>query len=192
MIDKNTNISNIEKFHYLRSSLKDKAAEVIQSSQITSENYTEAWDLLKTRFDNKRWIVQGHISALFKMQSIHRENHVALRNLVDWTLKHLCALKALKCPTEDWDDLVIYLVVSKLDPITSKEWETSLTDTKLPKLKQLTDFLSRRCQALKAIFEKSISTNNRSDLKSSTRQYSKTSSHVAIANLSCIVCKEKH
>jgi len=142
LIHTNENLSAIEKFYYLRSSLSDKAAEVIKSFDITTDNYAEAWQLLNERFDNKRRIVQTHIKAMFEVAPVHKENAVILRGLLDNTLKHFRALKALQRPVENWDDIMIHLILTKLDSITIKEWETSRTDVTIPTFKQLTDFLS--------------------------------------------------
>ncbi|KYQ53622.1 hypothetical protein ALC60_01863 [Trachymyrmex zeteki] len=65
LIHANASLSATQKFHYLRSSLKDKAAEIIKSFDITAENYLEAWKLLNERFDNKKRIVQTHVKAMF-------------------------------------------------------------------------------------------------------------------------------
>jgi len=62
------------------------------------------------------------------------------------------ALRALK-PTDSWDALLIYIIVSKLDATTTKAWETSL-DSALLDLKLLTEFLAKRCQALEAVNSK--------------------------------------
>lgn len=115
LIHRDLSITDIQKFHYLKSSLKGEAAEVIQSLEISSENYNEAWQMLNRRYDNKRLIVQKHIKALFELQSISKENHIGLRHLVDGVLKHLRALKAIGRPTHTWDDLIIHLITGKLD-----------------------------------------------------------------------------
>ena len=53
---------------YIRVCLKDEAAEVIASLETTSENYLVAWELLKNRYDNRKFIVESHIKALFEFQ----------------------------------------------------------------------------------------------------------------------------
>ncbi|XP_029162785.1 uncharacterized protein LOC114934279 [Nylanderia fulva] len=107
LIHTNDILDDIEKFHYLRSSLRSTAAEVISSIEITTDNYQEAWATIKDRFDNKRWIINKHIKGMFEAPSLIKENHVALRELLDTILKHLRSLKALKRPTDTWDDLII-------------------------------------------------------------------------------------
>ena len=140
LIHNNTQISAVQKFHYLRSSLKGKAADVISSFDLSEANYVEAWNLLNARFDNTRWIVQGHIRAIFDLPSVKKENHVELRELADGVLKHLRALAALRRPTNNWDDLIIHILVAKLDPITAKEWETSVNGREMPTVQRLNDF----------------------------------------------------
>lgn len=102
----------------MRLSVKDDTAEVIKSFDITTENYTEAWQLLNERFDNKRRIIQTHIKAMFEIAPIHKENCTTLRNLLDNILKHFRVLKALQRPVDDWDDIMIHLVLIKLDSVT--------------------------------------------------------------------------
>lgn len=54
LIHLNEDLSEIERFHYLGSSLKDTAADIIKSIETTAANYSEAWTAVKERFDNQR------------------------------------------------------------------------------------------------------------------------------------------
>lgn len=192
LIHTNERLSSIQKFHYLRSSLKDKAAEVIKSFDITTDNYLEAWQLLNERFDNKRRIIQTHIKAIFEIAPIPKENCTLLRGLLDNVLKHFRALKALQRPVETWDDIMIHLVMTKLDPVTIKEWETSRLDAAIPTFKELTDFLSKRCQALETISNRSTASRTNSDVSNNSQKAKNPSAHVTTSNQSCIHCKNKH
>ncbi|XP_072764624.1 uncharacterized protein [Anoplolepis gracilipes] len=58
LIDSNAALPNVQKLHYLRSALAGEAAKVINALEITNDNYTLAWNLLKKRYENKRLIVQ--------------------------------------------------------------------------------------------------------------------------------------
>ncbi|XP_018311205.1 uncharacterized protein [Mycetomoellerius zeteki] len=141
LIHRDTSITSIQKFHYLKSSLKGQAADIIQSLEVSAENYKEAWQMLKKRYDKKRIIIQKHIRALFELQTVSKENFTSLRYLVDGVLKHLRALKTIGRPTDSWDDVIIHLITSKLDHITNKEWENSIPDEDIPTIRHLTDFL---------------------------------------------------
>lgn len=59
--------SNIQKFHYLRSSSADEAAEQLQSLETTEANYEIAWSILKDRYKNNNLIINSHIDAIFNI-----------------------------------------------------------------------------------------------------------------------------
>jgi len=61
------------------------------------------------------------MKALFDLPLMNKDNHFTLRKLLDIVLKYIRVLKALKRPTESWDDLLIYLVINKLDQLTYRE-----------------------------------------------------------------------
>lgn len=192
LIHTNESLSDIERFHYLRSSLKDKAAEVIKSIETTTDNYNEAWAAVKERFDNKRWIIQKHIRAIFEAPTLTKESHIKLRELLDIVLKHLRALKAMKRPTEAWDDLIIHIIVSKLDSATNKAWEISIPNKEIPNLKSLIEFLSKRSQALETIFSKLSVNQFNAQPKSIAKAKNSSVANLATSNLSCPQCKGNH
>ncbi|XP_045538252.1 uncharacterized protein LOC123721942 [Papilio machaon] len=49
LVHNSTDISDIQKFHYLKSSLKGSAEMVVNALEISSENYSVAWELLLNR-----------------------------------------------------------------------------------------------------------------------------------------------
>lgn len=123
LIHSNNSLNEVQKFHYLKAALKGEAAEAIESLEITGANYRDAWYRLKERYDNERVAVQKHIEAIFELPALRKESGSDLRNLLDGILKHTRALTALKRPVKDWGDLLTYIVTSKLDYFTTKEWE---------------------------------------------------------------------
>lgn len=49
LIHSNDSLNDIQRFHYLKSSLKGDAAETIASLEISNVNYADAWSRLKVR-----------------------------------------------------------------------------------------------------------------------------------------------
>jgi len=119
-IDQNPILPNIQKMQYLISALKGEASDMIGSLEVSEENYAKAWAMLKERYDDSGLIIQKHVRALFEIPVMIKENHLSLRRLLDTVLKHLRALKALKRPTEHWDDLMVHLITSRLDQKMSR------------------------------------------------------------------------
>ncbi|XP_071576231.1 uncharacterized protein [Temnothorax nylanderi] len=121
MIHEHPTLPKVQKMQYLIAALKGEAHDVISSFETSDDNFDEAWNTLIERYDDDSLIIQKHIRALFNQPAMVKENYQALRKLLDNVIKHIRALKALKRPTEQWDDLMIYLVTSRLDAATSKE-----------------------------------------------------------------------
>nr|XP_037868702.1 uncharacterized protein LOC119628871 [Bombyx mori] len=128
LIHNSPDMDNIQKFHYLRSSLTGNALQVIKLLEFSAENYVIAWDLLQNRYNNNRLLVHNHVKALFSMQVINKESSALIRKLIDGVLRNIRALKTLGEPTDMWDTLIVYIMVSKLDASTEREWELHKSD----------------------------------------------------------------
>ncbi|XP_047020044.1 uncharacterized protein LOC124630274 isoform X2 [Helicoverpa zea] len=159
LVHNSKRISNIQKFHYLKSSLKGNAELVVNSVEFSSDNYIVAWELLLNRFNNNRLLVHNHVKALFSIDSLSKESPDSLRKLIDTILKNLRALKILGEPTDQWDTLINYIIVSKLDKTTEREWEThkcSLfpsdnNSKRIIKVNELIGFLKDRADMLETL-----------------------------------------
>ncbi|KAJ8719806.1 hypothetical protein PYW08_011981 [Mythimna loreyi] len=148
-------IDNINKFHYLRASLKGNAALIIKNIDFKSDNYTIAWELLCERFDNSRLLINNHLQALFNIEPIRTESCKSIQNLIDVTNKNIRALASLKEPI--WDTIIIYMMSTKLDSVTGREWEEHRnTLTSSPTLSQFITFLSKRADILETLEENKI------------------------------------
>ncbi|XP_012056217.1 PREDICTED: uncharacterized protein LOC105619304 [Atta cephalotes] len=190
VIHSNISLSNTQRFQYLRASLIGDASAVISSLELSDANYDVAWAILKERYDNKHMIVQTHVSAIFDLPTMTRENAVELRRLSDSATKHLHAFQALKRPTTHWDDLLVHLLTSKLDSLTLREWRTSLAGNELPSLKQLLDFIAHRCQVLEPITRAGSTSARKVEAKSQPN--AKRSSCAATIKLKCNFYQGEH
>lgn len=144
LIDNNKDIPDIEKLYHLKGCLKDEAAEVLESLELSSENYKVAWNLLKDRYDNRKIIRQTHVRALLNLQSISKE--FSVRSFLDSIQKHIRALEALKEPVSQWNTILIEVLSQKLNPFSREKWEDSSCESINPSLKDLIAFLQRRAQ----------------------------------------------
>ncbi|XP_028162234.1 uncharacterized protein LOC114354174 [Ostrinia furnacalis] len=208
LVHNSTEISSIQKFHYLKSSLKGSAELVIDSLEFSSANYDIAWELLLNRYNNSRLLLHNHVKSLFNIQTIGKESPVLIRKLIDTVLKNLRALKVLGEPTDSWDTLIIYLIVSKLDKTTEREWEqfrgtlyseTGDSKTKL-KVDHLMNFLKSRADMLETLsvshskpdnnYKQTLHANTRVHCNVSTHDSSK--SNVTQPKKLCLMCKKPH
>jgi hypothetical protein len=100
LVANNASISEIRKFHYLRGCLKDEALRAIESLSISGDNYVNAIELLRKRFENKRLIVQEHVSNILSMSPILKSSHIELRALIDTINNNIAALEVLDIKTD--------------------------------------------------------------------------------------------
>ena len=70
------NISDIDKFSYLRSFLSPRAEETVSGLTLTAENYAEAVDLLKKRYGNPQILINSYMEQFVSLESVAKSNDV--------------------------------------------------------------------------------------------------------------------
>ncbi|XP_071562311.1 uncharacterized protein [Temnothorax nylanderi] len=196
-----SDLTGVQKHQYLVGSLSGQAAKIIESIDISENNYAIAWDLLKKRYDDERGIRKRHIQCLFDLPLVRRESASAIQDLVDHVQKHLRVLQAMGLPTESWGDLIIYLIEKNLDNATRRRWEEHIEREDDVTTSTMIDFLQRQCQLLRrAASDGEIV--NRDDLRArdgTSRQRSLDSKVQGRTTLStttqerrCYVCQGQH
>ncbi|XP_011707948.1 PREDICTED: uncharacterized protein LOC105462796 [Wasmannia auropunctata] len=190
LIHRNDTIDPIQKFHYLEAALQEGAAQIIKSLEFTAVNYTVAWKTICNRFNNKRLLTHNHIKAIFNINSIKEESAAQIRETVDMLSKHLRALNALDQATEHWDALLIYLVSTKLDSVTTRAWEKERAGNEIPTLDDFKTFLNSRADLLET-----LELNNKSfgKVESKSKQLDRLKvKALLVQNQRCSMCKEAH
>ena len=190
LIHENKKLQNVQKLIYLKGALIGEPSNVLQSITTTDDNYEVAYRALVDRYDNHNLIKQGNVKAIFELPRITCESASSLRNLVDSVNKNLRCLDSLGEPTSQWDTLLIYIVASKLDNSTHKEWEFKRQKLNNVVFKDLIDFISNRWQVLETI---SMSRSHNMEVNKSYSNKFKVNTNVAIsAERNCVVCNQEH
>jgi hypothetical protein len=102
-----------------------------------------------------------NLVELFDMQAQTKSSPVNMRSILDRTKEEIRALEALGCPTQYWNDILVFMTLRRLDSSTRLEWQLDLTNSdkqkKLvdsaytpasPTFQQLELFLDHRIRAL--------------------------------------------
>ena len=92
MIHEYDSLPEIQTFHYLKSSLSGEAERLISNLNMTSSNYTSAWELLVERYENKRLIPASHIRQLLGLKQLHKESANEFSELVNTISNNVNAL----------------------------------------------------------------------------------------------------
>lgn len=178
-------VDNDRRLFYLKSCLKDNVIKTINASH----DYAAAWELLEERYNNRRLITQRHIKILFELPNVKQESAPCIRNILDNLHLNLRALKSLNEKVDDWDSLLIHLIVSKIDRSTHKEWEKTLKSVEMPNLKQITDFLKEKCQILESTC---YETSNVQNYNKTSFQQNQKRQNLNVTVISCSYCKGPH
>ena len=149
-VDTNSKLSNPQKLHYLRASLKGDAAKLISSVTKSDSNYEVAKEILKNRYSNPRLISRAHVESIVNIPHQETENAKTLELLIESVEEHRLALSDLGHNNEEQDQFLLYIVVEKLSTVTRQEWEIATPGADQQTFSQLKTFLHNRCSALEA------------------------------------------
>ncbi|XP_029172429.1 uncharacterized protein LOC114941586 [Nylanderia fulva] len=185
LIIENSDLVDVNRLQYLHSCVKGDAFDIVRNLALVDSNFKVAWDLLIARYDNKRRLVHEHIHELTSLTPINSESASALSALRDKANVAIKALKHLGRAVDQWDDILVYLIVQKFDKATRKAWELQLGDTtEYPTFDSLEHFLTSRIRA----FENILPFN-----KGKTSNQLSVQSHVTNTSaMKCPVCQKPH
>lgn len=151
-IIQNTSLSNVSLLYYLKSAVTCEAAKILKNVTIKGGNFQSTWKLLKDCYDYKRELISTHLGTFVNLPKISSKSAEKLKELRDTINQALEALKTLQRPVDQWNDLLVFLIVQKLDDHSLQEWETKLgSKHEYPTYEELDEFLANRIRVLKAI-----------------------------------------
>lgn len=99
VINKRTDLSDIEKFHYLRSTLKSEAFNFANAQEFSEENYDTVWQSLCARYNDNRLLLHDHLKSLFEIEKMRKRNVFGLTKLKECLLQHIKSLERLVPPS---------------------------------------------------------------------------------------------
>lgn len=187
LVHDNPTLSDVQKLHYLKTSVSGEAEALLKHIQVTASNYSSAWEILSTRYGNKRLILNHIMKRLFNQKKMTSQSAVQLKCLLDTTTECLNNLKNLEISTDSWDLIIIHLLIQKLDPETHRSWEEHAyreESETLPTWKDFKKFIESKFRTLELV---TITTSN-------IKQVKERSFHVAtpVTERVCVMCQENH
>ncbi|KAL4123429.1 hypothetical protein QTP88_015607 [Uroleucon formosanum] len=199
LIHTNSNLTPIQKFFYLRSSLTSDAANCIRNFETTAINYEHAWKTLTTRYQNEKLLIQCHVRDICELNAVKANSSDSLRLFSDTLRSHISALEALKQRPSEWGPLLIHIICTKLDANSLTEWEVKSPKTEIAKVEDLMIFLDERSQILQAVESSKNLMNTTSEINNSTckkNSYNKSRTASTVltttTDVICFICNLKH
>jgi hypothetical protein len=84
----NVSLTDVQRLHYLKSSLGGAAADIIKNFTITADNYHAAYNELIRHYENKGFTIQSHIRALLNSPKVMTATAEELRKLHHHVASH--------------------------------------------------------------------------------------------------------
>ncbi|KAJ0176752.1 hypothetical protein K1T71_007931 [Dendrolimus kikuchii] len=144
----NSSLSNVQKLFYLRKYLCEEALNVIINLPLINDSYPEALELLKKRYDNKSRLITNHINIILELPTMQKGTAASIRSFISEVQQQIYALKNLGQPTDQWDMLLISILIKKLDQYTNRAFQLDRNQDTLPTMAEFLSFLEKRATAL--------------------------------------------
>ena len=114
-INKNDELSNIQKMTYLRNLVHGQAYSAINGLSLSNENYIIALDILKQRFSNKQLTVSFYMKKLLKLDRVNNIKNVnSLRKLLDTVEIQIRSLENIGIDSLMYGSLLVPIILEKL------------------------------------------------------------------------------
>ncbi|XP_075159324.1 uncharacterized protein LOC142232403 [Haematobia irritans] len=92
-----------QKLYHLRNKTKGSAGAIVKRYALCDENFNLAWTALKTRYENKRVLVDNQLKILFNIPVATTENSESLQRIHSTVKDCLSTLSSLQVKVETWD-----------------------------------------------------------------------------------------
>ncbi|XP_060568771.1 uncharacterized protein LOC132727352 [Ruditapes philippinarum] len=109
----NCNLTDVQKFSYLKSQLEGEANRTIDGFALTNTNYARATELLKERYGQKHKIIHATMQSLLQLPAPKNTLHY-IREFYDKMETYIRALESLGQQQESYGDLLVPIVLDKL------------------------------------------------------------------------------
>ena len=139
MIDSRDDISDVEKFLYLKSALKGEALSKISIFTTSAEDYKKAWSLLVSTYEIKKIIVVRHLKGILNLPPIERESYESITKLIDSAQQHVSSLQSLNI--NFGSEALAQIIDSKLPRHLAEKWDEEVKDDEVPQFDRLCKFL---------------------------------------------------
>ena len=159
-VHNNSRLEDITKFNYLKSFLKGQALAAIHGLSLTSENYTEAIEIIHNRFGNKQLLITSNIYQSLSIPAAHSINHVKkIREVYDKIETHVRNLKSLDIDTKQYGPVLVSITMSKLPNEIKLVISRSMPINDEWKIDELLEILRREIVSREMCFHLTTSSN---------------------------------
>ncbi|GFX63391.1 uncharacterized protein TNCV_3619941 [Trichonephila clavipes] len=146
-IHNNSNLSDVEKFNYLKSYLIDEAEIAIRGLTLSANNYTIALNIIKERFGRKDLIIDSHMSKLLHLNPVRKSDDIlSLRKLYSECEIHIRGLQNCRVNPDTYSSLLYPIILKSIPRDLSLEFTGKSYGQTENMISDLLDFLKIEIQ----------------------------------------------
>ncbi|XP_011688837.1 PREDICTED: uncharacterized protein LOC105450601 [Wasmannia auropunctata] len=189
LVINNSSLTDIERLQYLKTSLTGSAYNLLKNTMLTGGNFSKDWKALVSFYEDKRMLVNSALTSLFSLKPMTKPTAGEMEKLFTGVMETYRTLETLGRPIHHWDDILIFMIIQRLDSDIVNLWDLLRGPTnELPTWKQFKEFFRNRLMNLKGHESrkgKLVSQLTPSNIKSHYQGKNKTVH-------SCSFCSESH
>jgi len=192
MIGSRTDLSEVDKLHYLKSALTGEAANKIQIFSVDGTNYSNAWELLERAYEVKRILISRHLSMMLNLPVLDKETTGGLMKLADDAQQHIASLNSLGVTVGP--EMIVHIIEGKMPKSTLDKWEVTLEKDKFPEPNQLYEFLYKTAVSASRRERAKVTDGERNKFEPPTKKMRTgplNRAFVVKTSRNCIACKAK-
>ena len=195
-VHNNDELSDLDKFNYLRSLLEKSAYDSIAGLSLTAANYDKAIAILKKRFGNKQQFISKHMDILLSAEAVMSASNLkGVRKLYDLVESNIRSLKSLGVAPESYGSLLSSVLLNKMPQKIQLIVSRNLADADWTKLDTMLRAVEEEIEA-----RERMTTNNlikQSKMSKGHVEKSQSGQATAMAilsssNPSCCYCQQSH
>lgn len=139
-------LDDVTKLLYLQDACIGAAKQTLGDWQPIAANFEKAWESLEHKYEDSYRLEQSLINKLLSVPRANEESLTSLRQLIDIPTNTLRQLEAMKVKVQEWDPIIIGLLVHRLPRTTADAWEQKRDVSRKPILQDLLTFLEGRAR----------------------------------------------
>lgn len=103
----NPALTNVERMHYLKTCVTGEAAQLVGNLFISGDNFSIAWNLLVSRYENKWFLIAAQFDRITNLKLSRRRKRPRPSKSSNQYLRAIAVLRSLGCAVNSWDPLLL-------------------------------------------------------------------------------------
>ena len=152
LIIQDKQLADIDRLHYLRSSLRGEPSRQVNAHPITGSSFQTCWEYLERKYSNKRVLIEEQLVKLLNLTPVSTRSAATLNSLVASIHEVHKSITALGAAEDMYNCILVHQATNCLDKTTREAWETSVgSSNDYPRYEQLAAFIEDKATALERL-----------------------------------------